>query len=143
CRPRGALQLAAALLAVALAAAETTAAARLVARQAEEKPAVYQLADYLRAKAPEHAIVYTWEEERVLNYLDVPAEARPIFTYAYFVAETEADPNARILLTDSVLRGFRAQADIPDSRVKKLATFRSDSRLDPVYGTLTLYEWVR
>lgn len=142
-RPRGALQLAAALLAVALAAAETTAAAQLVARQAEQKPAVYQLADYLRARAPEHAIVYTWEEERVLNYLSVQTEARPIFTYAYFVAETEAVPNARILLTDSVLRGFRAQADIPDSRVKKLATFRSDSRLDPVYGTLVLYEWVR
>lgn len=142
-RPRGAPQIAAAVLALALAADQTAAAATLVGRQATERPAVYRLADYVSGMPADHAVLYTWEEERVLGYLNVPIETRPIFTYAYFLAEVQADPGARILLTSSVLRGFREQANIPDSRVKKLASFRSDSRLDPVYGNIDLYEWIR
>lgn len=134
---------AAAALAIALAAAQSLTAARLVGLQAAQRPAVYQLADALRTETAQHTVLYTWEEERVLGYLRVPVEARPIYTYDYFRAEVNADPAARILLTDSVLRGFRLQTDIPDFRLRKLATFRSDSRLDPVYGTVTLYEWIR
>lgn len=131
--------LAGALLLLAVQSAE---AARLLSLQASQRPAVYQLADYAAAHMQAPAVLYTWEEERVLNYLRPDIQARPIYTYAYFLADLRAAPGARIWLTGAVLEGFRRQG-APVEHARLLAQFRSDARLDPVYGTISLYEWVR
>lgn len=126
-----------------LALVQTAEGTHLVVLQNKEEPAVYQLADALDRQGGSTTVLYTWEEERVLRYLNVPVETRPIFTYAYFLANIEAEPRSRILLTGSVWEEFRKQADLPDSKVRLLGTFRSDARLDPVYGSIELYEWIR
>lgn len=138
-RPR-----ATALLAVVLLVFQTAAGVGFVIKQQDEPPAVYGLAETLSRLPPDsRTVVYTWEEERVLHYLQVPVQTRPIFTYEYFLANLEAEPDARILLTGSVWEAFRMQKDLPDSQVTLLGEFRSDDRLDPVYGTIKLYEWNR
>lgn len=134
---------AALLTVVLLAGMQTIEGARLVHLQREQKPAVYQLAEWLATEATTDSIIYTWEEERVLRYLNVPAQTRPIYTYDYFLAEVLAERGSRILLTDVVLEAFRRQADVAEWKVRKLAEFRSDDRFDPVYGTISLYEWIR
>jgi hypothetical protein len=113
----------------------------LVARQHAERPAIYRLADSLKAKPVPNTVVYTWEEERVLRYLNVPVQTTPIFTYDYFLADVNAQPGARILLTGIVWDEFRRQRSLPPSRVTRIASFSSDPRLDPVYGHIVLYEW--
>ncbi|MEK0313620.1 glycosyltransferase family 39 protein [Cohnella sp. 56] len=128
--------------ALLLLAAQSAEAARLVSLQASQRPAVYRLADYAAAHMQAPAVLYTWEEERVLNYLHPDIQARPIYTYAYFLADLRAAPDARIWLTGAVLEGFRRQG-APVEHARLLAQFRSDARLDPVYGTISLYEWVR
>ncbi|MBW5445931.1 nucleoporin-interacting protein [Cohnella sp. CFH 77786] len=132
---------AAIVLAVLLAALQAAEGARLVSLQQHERPAVYQLADALAKDSESSAILYTWEEERVLRYLNVPIQTQPIFTYEYFLANAAAERGSRILLTGSVWDEFRRQADVPAAKVRLLAVYRSDSRLDPVYGTIALYEW--
>lgn len=125
-----------------LLAAQTTEAARLVLLQSSQRPAVYQLADYAAARMPAHAVLYTWEEERVLYYLRRDIQTRPIYTYAYFLADLQAAPDERIWLTGAVLEGFRRQG-VKADHAHLLARFSSDGRLDPVYGDISLYEWVR
>jgi len=128
--------------ALLLLAAQTTEAARLVALQDSQRPAVYRLADYAKARMPADAVLYTWEEERVLYYLRRDIQTRPIYTYAYFLADLQAAPDRRIWLTGAVLEGFRRQG-APTDHARLLARFSSDGRLDPVYGNISLYEWVR
>ncbi|WP_123042291.1 glycosyltransferase family 39 protein [Cohnella candidum] len=132
-----------AVLLTVLALVQTAEGARLVVLQHKEEPAVYQLADASAQDVSPSTVLYTWEEERVLRYLNVPVETRPIFTYSYFLANIEAERNARILLTGSVWEEFRKQADLPDTKVRRLGAFQSDDRLDPVYGKIELYEWIR
>lgn len=138
-------------VAVALLAGQAAVGGSLATKQRDEEPAVYQLADWLSDAARKsggghETTVYTWEEERVLRYLHVPVTTRAIFTYDYFRAEAEADPERRILLTGAVVDGFRQQlADRGETEsldvIGPIAVFRSDERLDPVYGTISLWEW--
>ena len=131
------------VLAALLAALQATEGARLVSLQQHERPAVYRLADYFGKQPDPSTILYTWEEERVLKHLNVPVQTRPIFTYEYFLAIVDAERTSRILLTGSVWEEFRRQSGVPESSVRQIAEFRSDPRLDPVYGTIKLYEWKR
>ncbi len=144
-RIRRALRGAGGLLAACVIALQAGRGASLVSRQAAERPAVYQLADALREMAQQNGgrriVVYTWEEDRVLDYLRTPVEARQILTYDYFRANTKADGDALILLTDHVLGGFEAQAGPLRDHVKPIRTFRSDPLFEPVYADITLYEW--
>ncbi|TJY41895.1 glycosyltransferase family 39 protein [Cohnella pontilimi] len=130
-------------LAVLFAAGQTAIGAHLVMLQHDQWPAVYQLADRLKDHPAPRTVVYTWEEERVLRYLNVPVQTVPIFTYEYFMADIAAQPSSRILLTGSVWEEFRRQSGLPESKVRLVGVFRSDPRLDPVYGTIPLYEWNR
>jgi hypothetical protein len=130
-------------LAVLLTITQIAVGARLVTLQHEQRPAVYQLADSLNKLPALRTIVYTWEEERVLRYLNVHVQTVPIFTYDYFIADVAAQPSSRILLTGSVWEQFRKQRHLPDYRVRRIGVFHSDSRLDPAYGTIVLYEWNR
>ncbi|AZN38575.1 glycosyltransferase family protein [Paenibacillus albus] len=145
-RIRRVLQAAGVLCAACVIALQATAGSALVARQAEETPAVYQLAQGLRQLADSHSdqrfVVYTWEEMRVLQYLHCPVTNRRIETYAYFLADVQADPKAEILLTDHVLQGFEAQVGSLRDKVQPIAVYRSDPLFEPVYNEITLYRWI-
>ncbi|NBD26765.1 ArnT family glycosyltransferase [Paenibacillus glycinis] len=145
-RIRRALRTAGALIAAGVVALQAARGGALVARQADEPPAVYQLGQGLRELAAAHPdnrfVVYTYEETRVLDYLHVPVSNRRIETYDYFIADVQADPGATILLTDHVLKGFEAQVGSLAGQVKPIAAYDSDPLFDPVYGHIALYEWV-
>lgn len=145
-RIRRAVQAAAALCAACVIALQAVAGSALVARQAEETPAVYQLEQGLRQLAASHTdrrfVVYTWEEMRVLQYLHSPVTNRRIETFSYFLADVQADPTAEILLTDHVLTGFEAQGGSLRDKVQPVAVYRSDPLYDPVYNEITLYKWI-
>jgi len=118
---------------------------RLLREQAERPPAVYQLHDYL-GELREPFTVYTWEETRVLQYLQADYDHRRIVTYGYFLAVVasaaeEEGAGRRILLTDHVLDGFLAQNPEAARLAVPLARFESNALFDPVYSRITLYEW--
>ncbi|QYR22063.1 nucleoporin-interacting protein [Paenibacillus sp. sptzw28] len=146
-RVRRALQAAGLVLAACVIAFQSAQGGALAIRQADEPPAVYQLAAMLSkeygADDTNRAVVYTWEETRVLEYLHTPVANRQILTYSYFIADVKANPAATILLTDHVLNGFEAQVGSLRSKVKAVASFRSEALFDPVYHDITLYEWIR
>ncbi len=144
-RIRRALRTAGALCAACCLALQAAQGSELVARQADELPAVYQLERGLRQMAADQParrlVVYTWEETRVLQYLHSPVTNRQIETYSYFMADVQADPQATILLTDHVLKGFEAQVGSLRDCVKPIAEYRSEALFEPVYNDITLYEW--
>lgn len=112
----------------------------LLHKQATESPAIHQLAGKLNAiKTP--MVLYTWEETRVLQYLDVSFPHKRIETYAYFLAEVSQQDTRTIYITDHVLRGFEQQAGSLREHVNKVASFTSESLFDPAYSNITLYEW--
>ncbi|BBI31341.1 hypothetical protein [Cohnella abietis] len=114
--------------------------ANLLKMQANEKPAVYQMHEYMdELKQP--LIVYTWEETRVLQYLHADYEHRRILTFNYFNALADANPERKVLLTDHVLEGFYLQNASIRDYVDPIAQFSSSSLFDPVYSQITLYEW--
>jgi hypothetical protein len=114
--------------------------AGLLRKQAEELPAVYQLHDYVSSLKPP-IVLYTWEETRVLQYLQADYENRRIQTFNYFKAIASANPGKRVLLTDHVLHGFELQDPRVLSQVTPIAEFKSNGLFDPVYANITLYEW--
>lgn len=113
---------------------------RLLKLQAEQKPAVYQLNDYMESME-QPLVLYTWEETRVLGYLEAEYEHRKVYTYDYFKAIEQPESGRRVFLTDHVLNGFLEQnADMARDAVP-VAYFASDDLFDPVYSRITLYEW--
>jgi hypothetical protein len=114
--------------------------ASLLRKQAVELPAVYQLHDYVSGLKPP-IVLYTWEETRVLQYLQADYENRRIQTFNYFKAITSASPGKRVLLTDHVLHGFEQQDPRVRSQVTPIAEFKSNRLFDPAYANITLYEW--
>ncbi len=143
---RRALPAAGALLAAGVIALQAAVGGALIARQASELPAVYQLDQGLRKlareKPGERFVLYTWEETRVLQYLRAPVTNRRIETYGYFLADVQADPEATILLTDHVLRGFEAQIGPLRKQVEPVARYRSEGLFEPVYNDITVYKWI-
>ncbi|MFC5647748.1 ArnT family glycosyltransferase [Paenibacillus solisilvae] len=143
-RSRRALQTAGAILAAGIITLQAAQGGLLAAQQASQRPAVYQLAGALQsAPAPGSTVLYTWEETRVLEYLHTPIPSRRIETYNYFIADIQANPDATILLTDHVLKGFEAQVGPLQAKVREVAHYRSQSLFDPVYHDITVYEWIR
>jgi hypothetical protein len=120
---------------------QTLVGRNLISEKARERPAVYQLSEYL-SEIDEPLIVYTWEEARVMEYLDATYSYKKIFTYEYFQMNRTYHPHAKIFLTNHVIKGFEAQGHSIQGAVKKVADFHSDAMFDPVYGDIILYEWV-
>ncbi len=113
----------------------------LLREQAKTLPAVYQLADDLRDKR-QPFVVYTWEETRVLDYLNVPFPHKDVLHFSFFLQDKENYRHAAIYMTNHVVQGFEAQGIDVSRHVRKVKTYRSSLLADPVYGTITLYEWV-
>lgn len=110
-------------------------------KQAEDLPATYQLHHHLM-QIEENFIIYTWEETRVLQYLQAPYAHKRILTYDFFQEELKYKQQQKVFLTNHVLDGFEAQAGDLSDRVKKITTFYSDPLFDPVYHEITYYQWI-
>lgn len=128
-------------LLISLISIQVVYGAQLQKRQAVEEPAVYQLHDYV-SSLQEPLLLFTWEETRVLQYLQADYDHKRIYTYGYFQALAGANPERRVLLTDHVVRGFEQQGKSVKEHVKQIAEFKSDPLFDPAYAHVILYEWV-
>ncbi|UKS28445.1 hypothetical protein LOZ80_05780 [Paenibacillus sp. HWE-109] len=115
---------------------------QLLKRQSGDEPAVYQLNEYL-SHLREPFILFTWEETRVLQYLQAEYDHERIYTFGYFQSLAGADSERRVFLTDHVVQGFEQQGKSVEKHLKRIAEFSSDAIFDPVYGHIILYEWVR
>ncbi|SDO04101.1 hypothetical protein SAMN04487897_107167 [Paenibacillus sp. yr247] len=129
-------------LLIGLISVQVVYGAELLKRQAVEEPAVYQLHDYV-SRLQEPRLLFTWEETRVLHYLQADYDHERIYTYGYFQALAGANPDRRVLLTDHVVEGFVQQGKPIQEHVKQIAEFKSDTLFDPAYAHIILYEWVR
>ncbi|XEC96577.1 nucleoporin-interacting protein [Paenibacillus tarimensis] len=108
--------------------------------QASELPATYQLASGLASRTDDF-IVYSWEEDRVLYYLQAQYPHKRVYTYEFFMGEIRERGDRKVLITDRVLKGFEAQGIPVWDRVVKTGEFRSDPTIEPVYSHVILYEW--
>jgi hypothetical protein len=105
-----------------------------------ELPATYQLTNYLK-EYKEPFVVYTWEEARIMEYLEAEFPYERLQSYDYFASNIQQRGSKKILVTDHVLKGFEQQGIHVTPHIKKLKTFQSNPLFDPVYHTITLYEW--
>ncbi|MDN3018794.1 hypothetical protein PH210_21635 [Paenibacillus sp. BSR1-1] len=112
----------------------------LVKAEATESPAIYKMNAYLE-KIDEPIVLYTWEETRVLQYLHAPYTHKRIETYEFFLSDLKYYHGKTILLTDKVVKGFRAQGVSLDGKITKVSSFQSNELFDPVYHDITLYKW--
>lgn len=115
---------------------------QMIKEQASEQPASYQLAEYAR-KMDKNSIIYTWEETRVLQYLEVPVTHKRILTYEVFLHDMTYYKNKQIYLTSKVVEGFSNQGNDLSGKIKKVKKFQSNPIYDPVYNEITLYEWIQ
>lgn len=120
---------------------QTLHGVELLQQQSKAEPATYQLAKAI-TEMKEPLVVYTWEEKRIMDYLEVPYRYKRILTYDYFARELPYLGKQRILLTDKVVKGFLDQGVPVEDKIKKIARFQSNSLFDPVYHDIILYEWI-
>jgi hypothetical protein len=113
----------------------------IIKKQVNETPAVYQLVNSLKGVEGDFT-VYTWEETRVMEYLNVPFQHKRIYTYKFFLDEIRNKEHQRIFLTGRILKGFEQQAGDLRDKVVKIGQFHSDPFFDPIYSDITLYEWI-
>lgn len=111
-----------------------------VMKEAEKPSAVHQLIDYLE-DINEPIIVYTWEETRVMGYVDADFKHEQIYTYSTFQSDKSYYENHRIFLTKEVVEGFKEQGIPIENAIKKVKDFHSSSLYDPVYDNIVLYEY--
>ncbi|WP_270179506.1 hypothetical protein [Alkalihalobacillus sp. CinArs1] len=111
-------------------------------REAQHPTAVHQLSSFL-SEIEEPIMVYTWEETRVMDYLDVHYEHDRVFTYETFLSEIPYYDERRIFLTDRVVKGFEQQGAPIRKSVTKVGAYYSDKMYDPVYHEIVLYEYKR
>jgi hypothetical protein len=128
------------ILLVAILSVQFVQATILIKDQAVKKPVIYQLAHYV-TESHHSGIVYTWEETRVLRYLNVPFLHKKILTYQYFLHDASYYADRDILLTDKVVAGFKQQGINIEDEIEKVEEFHSESLFDPVYHDITLYQW--
>ncbi|MBO8171435.1 MAG: nucleoporin-interacting protein [Bacillaceae bacterium] len=110
-------------------------------QQTRELPATYQLAQEVE-KWGDDVVVYTWEETRVLQYLDVDYTHRRLYTYDLFLYEMKKRTEDHVYVTGQVIEGFRAQGAELDGKIRKVGEFHSSPLFSPVYHTIELYEWI-
>jgi hypothetical protein len=122
---------------------QTIQGSSLVRIHHEEKPAVVKMADYVKNHYdPDHVVLITWEEERVLyardpRYETILLHSWPVFTGAltpYRHGEKE------VLITGAVVDGIGPRKDLLRPYLREVARFESHPLIDPVYHTIRLYE---
>lgn len=108
-----------------------------------QQPATYQMIHYLN-KLDSDLVIYTWEETRIMDYLDVSFNHKRIWTIENFKRDLLFIGNQRVFITNHVLKGFKKQGqnELQGGRLIPIKTFHSPKIIDPVYHTITLYEWI-
>lgn len=129
------------VICVILLLANSLVSLQMINTQAAQLPATYQLAQYAH-QMDKNSILYTWEETRVLEYLDVPIPNKRVMTYEVFLHDMNYYKNNHIYLTNKVVEGFLEQKIDLSGKIRKVKTFQSSPIYDPVYNEITLYEWV-
>ncbi|HAQ07287.1 MAG TPA: hypothetical protein DCR24_07125 [Bacillus bacterium] len=114
--------------------------ANLIRAQANDRPAVYQLARFMDQQL-EGFVLYTWEETRVLEYIQVPFPHKRVYSYSVFHHDQAFYEGKTIYLTDRVVEGFRSQGIKLEGNIEKVKAFHSGKIFDPVYHEITLYKW--
>jgi hypothetical protein len=112
----------------------------LVKEKANAEPATYQLTNFLK-EYEEPFVVYTWEEARIMDYLEADFPYDRLLTYEYFAGNIKQRGNKKIFITNRVLEGFENQGIQVERHVQKVKTFQSNPLFDPVYSSITLFEW--
>ncbi|WP_156936116.1 nucleoporin-interacting protein [Anoxybacteroides tepidamans] len=112
-----------------------------IREQALRLPASYQLA-YDMEKKEESFVLYTWEEARVLEYLHADFPYEQALHFSFFLQHKANYKHVKIYLTDHVVKGFEMQGIPLAGHLRKVKTYRSSTLADPVYGNITLYEWI-
>jgi hypothetical protein len=109
--------------------------------QAIHLPATYQLT-YDLQNEDKPFVVYTWEETRVMEYLDADFIHKRVFHFDVFLQDKVNYKHATIYLTDHVVKGFMAQGISLEGHLRKVKNYKSSTLADPVYGEITLYQWI-
>ncbi|KGP90888.1 nucleoporin-interacting protein [Pontibacillus chungwhensis BH030062] len=137
-RSRGVLWISTILLIV-----QTTLSIQYVEKQATELPATYQLAQYIEQQS-EPLKIYTWEEERVLQYVGVSIAFKKVQTYTLFEQDAmrQREKGRSVYVTERAVRGF-SQQGVDTSSFIPVKQFESDSLFDPVYSDITLFKWIK
>ena len=130
----------ASMLIVLVIIAQAIISSSYIQKQATNEPAVHQLAHYLEER-PEDFILYTWEETRVLQYLEMSYLHKRIYTYRNFLHDQGLYKGKKVYLTNSVVDGFRSQGYDLGGKLEKVETFTSDKIFDPIYHEIILYKW--
>ncbi|WLR50146.1 glycosyltransferase family 39 protein [Bacillus tianshenii] len=128
------------LMVVVLVGVQLFTSVSLMHERSEELPATYQLAHYLQEQSG-NFIVYTWEETRVMGYLQADYPHKRLWTYHYFEEEMKDSDTETVYVTDHLLKGFQQQGMEISGQVEKVAEFHSNELFDPVYGEIKLYKW--
>jgi hypothetical protein len=129
------------LLAVVILIIQITTGSLNVREQASHLPATYQLA-YDLQKREDRFVLYTWEEVRVLQYLHADFPHQQVLHFSFFLQDKANYEHAKIYVTDHVVKGFKEQGVPLAGHLRKIKTYRSSTLADPVYGNITLYEWI-
>ena len=66
---------------------------------------------------------------------------KKIQTYQVFLHDKSYYQNRKILLTNKVVEGFKAQGISLTGKINKIKEFHSNPIYDPVYNDIVLYEW--
>lgn len=108
--------------------------------QRENSSPTVQLAKYAASYLPTSAVVYTYEEERIMHYLHPEIETVRLRKWEDFktsVFSRRVSPES-VFLTNSVLEGFKRPQIW--RYVRERARFTGNPWLYPTYHDITLYE---
>lgn len=114
----------------------------LIKQQKATQPATYQLHAYLDQVEGDF-VVYTWEETRVLGYLQADYVHKRLYRYALLEDALLAEQGKQtIYVTNHVRDGFIQQrpAGLNNMEFVKVASFKSRNVVDPVYDKIILYK---
>ncbi len=106
-------------------------------------PPTIQLVDYIQAHYDPHdVVIYTWEEQRVIQYYAPTYYAERLKSPAYFrqMVLMHANRDVKVLLTSQVLEGFGLYKEELLPHLKPVASFKENLVLYPTYHDITLYE---
>jgi hypothetical protein len=115
----------------------------IVKEQRSGKPPMVQVAEFLQGHyEAEKSVVFTYEEGRVIRYIDPRFEAVTLRHWEDFRTEilNRAEGRPRVLLTDSVLKGLVVEQPWMAEVVREVGVFAGSPWLYPTYATIRVYE---
>ncbi|MCF6095134.1 glycosyltransferase family 39 protein [Microaerobacter geothermalis] len=105
-------------------------------------PPMVQLADYLNQRyVKQNMLIFTWEEERVIDFYFPEIKTEKVQSVSYFKQTVlNYGKQEELLVTNSVLNGFKEQGYDLYPLFNEVAVFQGNSLLYPNYNQIVLYE---